>query len=86
MISKELMEILACPENKTPVQAAPENLVRDLNGLIDKGELRNRDGEVVSEPLDEGLVREDGTILYPVREDIPIMLIGEGIPLEGFEG
>lgn len=86
MISKELMEILACPETKTPVQAAPESLVRDLNGLIEKGELRNRDGEVINAPMDEGLVREDGTILYPVREDIPIMLIGEGIPLEGFEG
>ena len=27
------------------------------------------------------LVREDGKLLYPVRDDIPIMLIDESIPL-----
>ena len=71
MISKELLEILACPETKTPLQVADDALVRQLNDLISKGELRNRDGEIVIEPIDEGLVREDGTFLYPVREDIP---------------
>jgi uncharacterized protein YbaR (Trm112 family) len=29
-----------------------------------------------------GLVRADNKILYPIREDIPVMLIDEGIPLE----
>ena len=27
-------------------------------------------------------MREDGAVLYPVRDGIPIMLIGEGIPYE----
>ena len=31
---------------------------------------------------DSGLVREDRTILYPVRDDIPIMLVDESIPLD----
>jgi uncharacterized protein len=29
------------------------------------------------------LIRADRQILYPIREDIPVMLIEEGIPLEG---
>ena len=33
------------------------------------------------EAVAEGLVREDGDWLYPVRDDIPIMLIDEAIPL-----
>jgi uncharacterized protein len=37
----------------------------------------------VAENLDGGLLRADKKILYPVREDIPVMLIEEGIPLEG---
>jgi uncharacterized protein YbaR (Trm112 family) len=37
----------------------------------------------VSEKLDGGLLRADRKILYPVREDIPVMLIEEGIPVEG---
>ena len=44
---------------------------------------QNRGGELVTEPVREGLVREDGLFLYPVRDDIPIMLIDEAIPLEG---
>ena len=35
----------------------------------------------VTEKLDGGLVRSDNQILYPIREDIPVMLIDEGIPL-----
>ena len=43
----------------------------------------NRGGEAVKEHLDGGLVREDRKFLYPIREDIPIMLIDEAIPFEG---
>ena len=31
--------------------------------------------------IDGGLLREDGRILYPVREGIPILLIEEGLPV-----
>jgi len=33
----------------------------------------------VTEPIQAGIIREDGQYLYPVRDDIPIMLIGEAI-------
>jgi uncharacterized protein YbaR (Trm112 family) len=36
----------------------------------------------VSEPITEGLVREDGKILYVVDDGIPVMLIEESIELE----
>lgn len=85
MISKDLLEILACPETKAPLHQADPQLLERLNELIATGDLLNRDGDVVVDPLEEGLVREDGALLYPVREGIPIMLIGEAIPLEGQE-
>lgn len=83
MINQELLEILACPETKTALHRAEAPLLDRLNALISEGKLRNRDGDIVVDPLEEGLVREDGAMLYPVREEIPIMLIGEAIPLEG---
>lgn len=82
MVDPELLEILVCPETKEPVRPADDVLLARINRAIEEGTLTNRGGESVSEKIDEGLVREDGKVLYPVRDEIPIMLIDEAIPLE----
>ncbi len=81
MISPDLLEILCCPETHQDVRPADAALVAKLNGLITKEALKNRAGQTVKEPLDEGLIRADGKFLYPVRNNIPVMLVDEGIPL-----
>ncbi len=81
-IDKELLAILCCPETKQDVALADSALIARLNERIARGELKNKAGQAVTEKLDGGLIRADKTILYPVREDIPVMLIEEGIPLE----
>jgi uncharacterized protein YbaR (Trm112 family) len=43
--------------------------------------LRNRGGEAIAAAIQEGLIREDGKILYPVEDGIPVMLIEESIEL-----
>jgi len=83
VIDKELLEILVCPENHTRLQLAEEPLVAKLNAAIAAGGLTNRGGEPVTEPIHGGLVREDGTLLYPIRDDVPVMIVDEAIPLEG---
>ena len=82
MISKDLLQLLVCPENRTPVHEADASLISQLNERIGRGDLVNREGRAVTEALEGGLVREDGTLLYPVREGIPVMLLGEAIVLE----
>ncbi len=82
-IDKELLAILCCPETKQDVVLADAALIGRLNERISKGELKNKAGQAVTEKLDGGLIRADKQILYPIREDIPVMLIEEGIPLEG---
>ena len=81
MVDAELLSILVCPENKTPVKLVDEALIGRLNGLIAGGGLKYRNGEAVGEALDAGLLREDGAYLYAVRDDIPVMLIDESIPM-----
>lgn len=77
----QLLDILVCPETKEPVHRAEPSLIEAINSAISKGTAKQRDGETVSESIDDGLLREDGKFLYPVRQDIPIMLIDEAIDM-----
>ena len=80
-VSSELLEILVCPETRQPVAPASEEVLSSLNEEIRAERLKNRGGERVTTALTEGLVREDGKILYPVDDGIPVMLIEESIEL-----
>lgn len=82
MIDKELLDILCCPETKEDVFLANEELINKINDAINAGKLNNRNGDKVSEKIDGGLLRADKKYLYPIREDIPIMLIEEALPME----
>ena len=81
MIDPELMRLLCCPETHQDLREAQAALVATLNQQITAGMLRNRAGRVVKQNLDGGLIRSDGKFLYPVRADIPVMLVDEAIPL-----
>ena len=82
MIDKELLEILACPETHQPLSEASEELVAAVNAKIASG-LENVGKNKVEGEIGGGLVREDGQILYPIRDDIPVLLVDEGISLAG---
>jgi uncharacterized protein YbaR (Trm112 family) len=80
-IDNELLEILVCPESKQTVALASAEILEGLNSEIDAARLRNRGGDVVEKRIEEGLLREDGKILYIVDDSIPIMLIDQSIEL-----
>jgi len=82
MISKDILNILACPETHQDLTPADAKLVEQINVLIGQGVLRNRANEKIIKKIDGGLVRQDRKYLYPVRENIPILLIDEAIALE----
>lgn len=79
MVEKELLELLACPQSHQPLrEAAPELLAR-VNARIARGELANQGGTKLQVALVEALVREDGAVLYPVLDGIPMLLAEEAI-------
>ena len=81
MIHTELLKILCCPETHQGLRVAETALVEKLNQQITAGGLKNRAGQPVKEKIDAGLVRADGKFLYAIRQDIPVMLVDEAIPI-----
>ena len=81
MIDKDLLSILACPETRQPLKEADASVVAKLNEAIAAGTCTNVGGTKVEGAIDTGLIREDGKICYPVRENIPVLLIEEGLPV-----
>lgn len=77
----ELLKILRCPDTRQELRVAEPALIDGLNQKIQSGGLPNRGGQLVKEKIDGGLVRADGKFLYPIRGNIPVMLVDEAIPL-----
>ena len=79
MISASLLEILCCPETHQPLRVAEPVLLERLNHEIAQGTVKNRAGSAVKERLEDALLRADGQFIYPVRNQIPVLLVGEAI-------
>lgn len=78
MIDEQLISILACPETKKDLELASPKEVAKVNQAIDTGTLFNRQKERITEPINGGLFRRgDRGEMFPVRHDIPILLIEE---------
>ena len=81
MIQTALLSFLYCPETHQKLRQADESSIVLCNEIIRIAELRNMRGEPLKQPLESGLIREDGRILYPIFENVAQLLIGDGIQL-----
>ncbi len=78
-IDPELLALLACPDSRQPLAEAGSDVLERVNGAIQAGGCKNVGGADVDQALEAGLVREDGSIVYPVRDGIPVLLVEEGL-------
>jgi uncharacterized protein YbaR (Trm112 family) len=83
VIKPELLALLACPQTGQSLSIADAAVLGAVNGKIAAGGVKNVGGADVTEQLTEALAREDGQVIYPVRDDIPMLLIDEGISAAG---
>jgi uncharacterized protein YbaR (Trm112 family) len=82
VIPRDLLERLVCPETRTRLTMADAALVARLNAAIAARALVNCAGQPIERPIQGGLVRQDGRMLYPVIDDIPSLLADRAIPLD----
>ena len=78
-ISPKLLEILVCPITKQSVSVMSTPRLEKLNHLIETGEISNQQGDTLAAPLQMALITENGQVIYPVVDSIPVMLEGESI-------
>lgn len=84
-ISEDLLEILCCPETKVPVEMLSSDQLSQLNAEIAAGKVTAVGGDKVAKPLQEGLITTDGKTIYRIDDNIPVMLVDQGIATRQLE-
>lgn len=64
---------------------ARNDLLSKVNDAIAADRLTARDGTVLADSLRAALVTDDGKLLYPIRDGIPVLLESESVALEQLE-
>ena len=78
-ISEDLLEILCCPETKVPVEMLSSDQLAKVNAAISAGNVSSVGGDKLAKPLQEGLITTDGKTIYRIDDNIPVMLVDQGI-------
>jgi uncharacterized protein YbaR (Trm112 family) len=84
-ISHKTLAILRCPDDRSELHPADAALVARLNDAIVARRLKDRAGNAIERTIDGGLIRAAGDLLYPIVDEIPVMLQDEAIPLAQLE-
>ena len=78
-VDAKLLEILCCPVSKVPLNRLERARLEKLNQAIAAGGVLTVRGGAVDQPLKEALITQDGRVIYPVMDDIPVLLEDRGI-------
>ncbi|MEZ5962729.1 MAG: Trm112 family protein [Planctomycetota bacterium] len=81
-LDPDFLQILRCPKTRKPLRMASATELRDLNQKIADKRLADASGRTREQPVTEGLVPEGESVLYPVEDGIPILLIDDALPLQ----
>lgn len=81
-----LLDILACPENLTPLHLATQREMDLIRERIRASTLRHWGGMSVTDSFDGLLIRSDGKIAYMVQRGVPVMLVDRAVVLDDTVG
>ena len=81
MIDPDALRLLRCPETHAPLHAATDAELARLNEQIAAGAVKNRSGKIVAQPLGGALVTDNRKFVYPIRNDIPVLVAEEAIAM-----
>ena len=78
-----LLNIICCPVTREKLSIATSKQLEFINAEIANSTLKKLDGSIAEKPQSKALINATKTLLYPIEEDIPILLENEAIKLTG---
>ena len=78
-----LLNIICCPVTREKLSMVTSKQLALINAEIANNTLTKLDGSIVENPQSKALINATKTLLYPIEEDIPILLEGEAIEIKG---
>ncbi len=78
-----LLNIICCPVTREKLSTDTPKQLALLNAEIANNTLTKLDGSIAEKPQSKALINATKTLLYPIEEDIPILLDNEAIELKG---
>lgn len=85
-VDHRLLDILCCPVSHQALRPLSRRQLEWLNDAIRAGGVLDVEGRSCSTSLDDALLRQDGQVLYPVIDDIPVLLADQAIGTTQFQG
>jgi len=82
----DVLSILCCPVDHARLAPAGEALLNEINDAIRRREIRNRGGRMLDQPLDGGLAKVSGDVVYPIVDGIPVLVKDEAIEINQLAG
>jgi len=78
-IQPKHLAALRCPVTKRPLDTLPADSLNTLNERIQAREIVDNGGRIIDAPLDDALITDTGSVIYPVTDGVPVLLEIEGI-------
>ncbi len=79
MIDPDILPILRCPAEKSPLRLIDDEHLARLNAAIAAGTARDGLDQAVTQSIDGGLVNGSGSRVYPIRGSIPTLIVDEAL-------
>ena len=80
-MKKELLSIICCPITKQSLSFVAREKLNEINKAISKGQIKTNEGNILNENIIDALITDNGMIIYPIKDDIPVLLENKSIHL-----
>ncbi len=80
-IDETMLPLIRCPASHQTLRLATADELARLNASIANSLLKTVGGETAGEPLEGALIREDGTVVYPIVDGIARLIADDGLKL-----